>query len=154
MKKSLDVRMTTALATLAVAEEDVDDGDDEDKDKDNDTAGDAEICAFDVPYFRFIDDDGVEEKKEEKREGGWRDERSCTWFSGSADEGCCDSSSYRYVVVSGTPLKILEHLLSDLRLDDHRGVPESRESGEFGDQTSKLEHSSVTHVRRCWQCVC
>uniref|UniRef100_A0A3P8VHK9 Rap guanine nucleotide exchange factor (GEF) 5a n=1 Tax=Cynoglossus semilaevis TaxID=244447 RepID=A0A3P8VHK9_CYNSE len=83
--------MTTALATLAVAEEDVDDGDDEDKDNDNDTAGDAEICAFDVPYFRFIDDDG-----------------------------CCDSSSYRYVVVSGTPLKILEHLLSDLRLDDHR----------------------------------
>ncbi|KAM8883613.1 rap guanine nucleotide exchange factor 5 [Synchiropus picturatus] len=34
----------------------------------------------------------------------------------------------RYVVVSGTPLKILEHLLSDLRLDDQRGAPESRES--------------------------
>ncbi|XP_054618799.1 rap guanine nucleotide exchange factor 5 isoform X2 [Dunckerocampus dactyliophorus] len=34
----------------------------------------------------------------------------------------------RYVVVSGTPLKILEHLLSDLRLDDQRGVPECRES--------------------------
>ncbi|XP_034016644.1 rap guanine nucleotide exchange factor 5 [Thalassophryne amazonica] len=34
----------------------------------------------------------------------------------------------RYVVVSGTPLKILEHLLSDLRLDDQREVPESRES--------------------------
>uniref|UniRef100_A0A3Q3GQN3 Rap guanine nucleotide exchange factor (GEF) 5a n=1 Tax=Labrus bergylta TaxID=56723 RepID=A0A3Q3GQN3_9LABR len=38
------------------------------------------------------------------------------------------SPSDRYVVVSGTPLKILEHLLSDLRLDDHRGGPESRES--------------------------
>ncbi|XP_071231061.1 rap guanine nucleotide exchange factor 5-like isoform X1 [Salvelinus alpinus] len=34
----------------------------------------------------------------------------------------------RYVVVSGTPLKILEHLLSDLRLDDQRGTPESKES--------------------------
>ncbi|XP_010871634.1 rap guanine nucleotide exchange factor 5 isoform X2 [Esox lucius] len=34
----------------------------------------------------------------------------------------------RYVVVSGTPLKILEHLLSDLRLDDQREAPESRES--------------------------
>ncbi|KAM4629937.1 rap guanine nucleotide exchange factor 5 [Polymixia lowei] len=34
----------------------------------------------------------------------------------------------RYVVVSGTPLKILEHLLSDLRLDEQRGAPESRES--------------------------
>uniref|UniRef100_A0A8C7D3E4 Rap guanine nucleotide exchange factor (GEF) 5a n=1 Tax=Oncorhynchus kisutch TaxID=8019 RepID=A0A8C7D3E4_ONCKI len=29
---------------------------------------------------------------------------------------------FRYVVVSGTPLKILEHLLSDLRLDDQRGL--------------------------------
>uniref|UniRef100_A0A671WM54 Rap guanine nucleotide exchange factor 5 n=1 Tax=Sparus aurata TaxID=8175 RepID=A0A671WM54_SPAAU len=38
------------------------------------------------------------------------------------------SPSERYVVVSGTPLKILEHLLSDLRLDDQRGAPESRES--------------------------
>uniref|UniRef100_A0A672YEY6 Rap guanine nucleotide exchange factor (GEF) 5a n=1 Tax=Sphaeramia orbicularis TaxID=375764 RepID=A0A672YEY6_9TELE len=38
------------------------------------------------------------------------------------------SPSDRYVVVSGTPLKILEHLLSDLRLDDQRGAPENRES--------------------------
>uniref|UniRef100_A0A3P9HWW1 Rap guanine nucleotide exchange factor 5 n=1 Tax=Oryzias latipes TaxID=8090 RepID=A0A3P9HWW1_ORYLA len=39
-----------------------------------------------------------------------------------------DDSNKRYVVVSGTPLKILEHLLSDLRLDDHRGAQENRES--------------------------
>ncbi|XP_033831369.1 rap guanine nucleotide exchange factor 5 [Periophthalmus magnuspinnatus] len=39
-----------------------------------------------------------------------------------------DDSNKRYVVVSGTPLKILEHLLSDLRLDDQRGAPENRES--------------------------
>ncbi|XP_078811512.1 rap guanine nucleotide exchange factor (GEF) 5a isoform X2 [Oryzias latipes] len=39
-----------------------------------------------------------------------------------------DDSNKRYVVVSGTPLKILEHLLSDLRLDDQRGAQENRES--------------------------
>ncbi|KAM9386327.1 rap guanine nucleotide exchange factor 5 [Pholidichthys leucotaenia] len=43
---------------------------------------------------------------------------------GSRDE----EGDKRYVVVSGTPLKILEHLLSDLRLDDQRGAPENRES--------------------------
>lgn len=44
--------------------------------------------------------------------------------SGSRDDDC----EKRYVVVSGTPLKILEHLLSDLRLDDQRGAHENRES--------------------------
>ncbi|CAL1584536.1 unnamed protein product [Knipowitschia caucasica] len=39
-----------------------------------------------------------------------------------------DDSNKRYVVVSGTPLKILEHLLSDLRLDDQRGAPQNRDS--------------------------
>ncbi|XP_051991391.1 rap guanine nucleotide exchange factor 5-like isoform X2 [Xyrauchen texanus] len=34
----------------------------------------------------------------------------------------------RYVVVSGTPHKILEHLLSDLRLDEHQGASESKEA--------------------------
>ncbi|XP_016314775.1 rap guanine nucleotide exchange factor 5-like isoform X1 [Sinocyclocheilus anshuiensis] len=34
----------------------------------------------------------------------------------------------RYVVVSGTPQKILEHLLSDLRLDEHQGATESKEA--------------------------
>ncbi|TRY87368.1 hypothetical protein DNTS_003941, partial [Danionella cerebrum] len=34
----------------------------------------------------------------------------------------------RYVVVSGTPQKILEHLLSDLRLDEHQGASEGKEA--------------------------
>ncbi|XP_051519400.1 rap guanine nucleotide exchange factor 5-like [Myxocyprinus asiaticus] len=34
----------------------------------------------------------------------------------------------RYVVVSGTPHKILEHLLSDLRLDEHQGASEGKEA--------------------------
>nr|XP_046273529.1 rap guanine nucleotide exchange factor 5 [Scatophagus argus] len=53
------------------------------------------------------------------------DRPSPTSSGGGSREEDCDK---RYVVVSGTPLKILEHLLSDLRLDDQRGAPESRES--------------------------
>lgn len=131
------MKMTTELATLAEAEEDIDNEDDEDSDEEDEegehsnhdeNASSSEICTFDVPYFRYIDDEDVEEYKEGKKQGGDR-----TWYSLSTDEDCCGSSSYRYVVVSGTPLKILEHLLSDLRLDDQRGAPESRESGKFGD---------------------
>ncbi|XP_060753631.1 rap guanine nucleotide exchange factor 5 [Tachysurus vachellii] len=39
-----------------------------------------------------------------------------------------DDSDRRYVVVSGTPHKILEHLLSDLRLDEHQGATEGKEA--------------------------
>lgn len=129
------MRMTTELATLAEAEEDLDDEDEDDWDNEDEEgqrssrdedASSADICAFDVPHFRYIDDDDVEESREGKKERLGR-----TRYSSSADEDCCGSSSYRYVVVSGTPLKILEHLLSDLRLDDQRGAPESRESGEW-----------------------
>uniref|UniRef100_A0A3Q0SBF5 Rap guanine nucleotide exchange factor 5 n=1 Tax=Amphilophus citrinellus TaxID=61819 RepID=A0A3Q0SBF5_AMPCI len=70
----------------------------------DDDGSKSEMCAFDVPHFRYIDDDNVEE-----------------------NDDSSDCSSYRYVVVSGTPLKILEHLLSDLRLDDQRGAPENKE---------------------------
>lgn len=129
------MKMTTELATLAKAEEDIEDDDEEDDDDEcsnhDDDGSCSEICAFDVPHFRFIDDDDVEEKKEEESKGGWRNGSGRSWCS--SEEDCCDSSSCRYVVVSGTPLKILEHLLSDLRLDDQRGAPESRESGKFVD---------------------
>ncbi|XP_012773762.1 rap guanine nucleotide exchange factor (GEF) 5a isoform X1 [Maylandia zebra] len=53
------------------------------------------------------------------------DRPSPTSSGGGSREEDCDK---RYVVVSGTPLKILEHLLSDLRLDDQRGAPENKES--------------------------
>ncbi|XP_053348579.1 rap guanine nucleotide exchange factor 5 [Clarias gariepinus] len=39
-----------------------------------------------------------------------------------------DDGDRRYVVVSGTPHKILEHLLSDLRLDEHQGATEGKEA--------------------------
>ncbi|XP_022050217.1 rap guanine nucleotide exchange factor 5-like [Acanthochromis polyacanthus] len=39
-----------------------------------------------------------------------------------------EARSRRYVVVSGTPEKILEHLLSDLTLDEDRGMMQGKES--------------------------
>lgn len=141
------MKMTTELATLAEAEEDIHDEDEEDDDgddvdsNDNEDASSSEISTFDVPHFRYIDDDDAEEIKEEEREGGWRDGSGRSWCS--REEDCCNSSSYRYVVVSGTPLKILEHLLSDLRLDDQRGAPESRESGKF---LSHCEHTCLVNT--------
>uniref|UniRef100_A0A8C3AYF9 Rap guanine nucleotide exchange factor (GEF) 5a n=1 Tax=Cyclopterus lumpus TaxID=8103 RepID=A0A8C3AYF9_CYCLU len=116
--------MTTELATLAEAEEDIHDEDEEEDDvdsNDDEDGSSSEICTFDVPHFRYIDDDDdAEEIKEEEREEGWRDGSGRSWCS--SEDDCCNSSYYRYVVVSGTPLKILEHLLSDLRLDDQRGA--------------------------------
>lgn len=134
------MKMTTELATLAEAEEDLDDDDEEDdEDSNHDEDGSSsETCTFDVPHFRYIDDDNVKENEEEDREAGWRVGSAHPWCSFSSEEDCCNSSSYRYVVVSGTPLKILEHLLSDLRLDDQRGAPESRESGKFVDKPMQV----------------
>uniref|UniRef100_A0A669F143 Rap guanine nucleotide exchange factor 5 n=1 Tax=Oreochromis niloticus TaxID=8128 RepID=A0A669F143_ORENI len=113
-------------------EEDLDedsdeDDDDEEEDSHDDDGSKSEMCAFNVPHFRYIDDDDTEENMDEGRVGGWRN-RSGTWSSCYNEEDTCNSSSCRYVVVSGTPLKILEHLLSDLRLDDQRGAPENKES--------------------------
>lgn len=121
------MEMTTRAATLAEVEEDLDS---EDEEGDSDQGGDEGssslgVCAFDVPYFRYIDDEDAEEGRERGiANGRERSPRSC-------EKRRHASSSGRYVVVSGTPLKILEHLLSDLRLDDQRGAPESRESGKF-----------------------
>lgn len=131
------MKMTSELVALAEAEEDLDedsdeDDDDEEEDSHDDDGSKSEMCAFNVPHFRYIDDDDTEENMDEGRVGGWRN-RSGTWSSCYNEEDTCNSSSCRYVVVSGTPLKILEHLLSDLRLDDQRGAPENKESGEFGD---------------------
>ncbi|XP_041843993.1 rap guanine nucleotide exchange factor 5-like [Melanotaenia boesemani] len=42
--------------------------------------------------------------------------------------GKVEARNRRYMVVSGTPEKILEHLLNDLTLDDDRGTPQGKES--------------------------
>ncbi|XP_036394401.1 rap guanine nucleotide exchange factor 5-like isoform X1 [Megalops cyprinoides] len=46
----------------------------------------------------------------------------------SAGGGRQEEKDRRYVVVSGTPEKILEHLLSDLRLDDGQGTTQGKEA--------------------------
>uniref|UniRef100_A0A3Q1GRS3 Rap guanine nucleotide exchange factor 5 n=1 Tax=Acanthochromis polyacanthus TaxID=80966 RepID=A0A3Q1GRS3_9TELE len=70
----------------------------------------ATVPTFDVPYFRYIDDEGTEGEEE------WSSSRS---LSSIEEDSSTDSVvSDRYVVVSGTPEKILEHLLSDLTLDE------------------------------------
>lgn len=123
----------TSRATLAEVEEEVEseaEDDDEGQGSDGDSeegVSNSEVCTFDVPYFRYIDDEDVEEG----RDKGILNECNRSWSSCSAEKDRRTSSPRRYVVVSGTPLKILEHLLSDLRLDDQRGAPESRESGEL-----------------------
>lgn len=116
---------------LAEVEEDIDSEDEEDSNSQGSDSDEgissSKICTFDVPYFRYIDDEEVEEKREKEITNGSNRYRS----SCSSEKDCCPFSFHRYVVVSGTPLKILEHLLSDLRLDDQRGAPESRESGKL-----------------------
>uniref|UniRef100_A0A5F9CEW1 Rap guanine nucleotide exchange factor 5 n=1 Tax=Oryctolagus cuniculus TaxID=9986 RepID=A0A5F9CEW1_RABIT len=64
------------------------------------------LPTFDVPYFKYID--------EEDDDDGWSSRSQS-----SAEEDSVDSLlSDRYVVVSGTPEKILEHLLNDLHLEE------------------------------------
>uniref|UniRef100_A0A4W3JR21 Rap guanine nucleotide exchange factor 5 n=1 Tax=Callorhinchus milii TaxID=7868 RepID=A0A4W3JR21_CALMI len=79
------------------------------QDKVSETFEDTRIVtlpAFDVPYFKYIDEDS-------------EDEWSIPSQSSTEDDSSVDSSlSDRYVVVSGTPEKILEHLLNDLHLEE------------------------------------
>lgn len=88
-----------------------------------------EICTFNIPHFPYIDD---EEDDDGYVINGQRWSNSTC--SSTDDDYPSDSSSSalsdRYVVVSGTPHKILEHLLSDLRLDEHQGAAEGKEAGE------------------------
>lgn len=76
--------------------------------KDSATLADRELPlpTFDVPYFKYID--------EEDEDDGW----SSRSQSSTEDDSVDSLISDRYVVVSGTPEKILEHLLNDLHLEE------------------------------------
>uniref|UniRef100_UPI00398EF31E rap guanine nucleotide exchange factor 5 n=1 Tax=Pristiophorus japonicus TaxID=55135 RepID=UPI00398EF31E len=63
------------------------------------------LPAFDVPYFKYIDEDS-------------EDEWSNPSQSSAEDDSVESSLSNRYVVVAGTPEKILEHLLNDIHLEE------------------------------------
>uniref|UniRef100_A0A672LRB9 Rap guanine nucleotide exchange factor 5-like n=1 Tax=Sinocyclocheilus grahami TaxID=75366 RepID=A0A672LRB9_SINGR len=83
----------------------------------------ATVPTFDVPYFRYIDEEGTEEEGEEE---GWCSSRS---LSSIEEEDSSDSSvSHRYAAVPATPEKVLEHLLGHLRLDEEQKSLQSRET--------------------------
>ncbi|KAG7281373.1 hypothetical protein CRUP_023524 [Coryphaenoides rupestris] len=106
----------------------IDDGvsDDDDDGGGEGTADPLPLPTFDVPYLRYIDEEPVDD------------------FGG---EGRSDCGATAYVVVSGTPLKILEHLLSDLRLDEQRGAPESRDSASCKQQECLLQSHAACLCR-------
>ncbi|OXB74576.1 UNVERIFIED_CONTAM: hypothetical protein H355_006446 [Colinus virginianus] len=68
-------------------------------------AAERPLPTFDVPYFKYIDEEDEE------------DEWSSRSQSSTEDDSGDSLLSDRYVVVSGTPERILEHLLSDLHLE-------------------------------------
>lgn len=74
------------------------------------------LPTFDVPYFKYIDEEDEDEEWSSRSQS-------------STEEDSVDSLlSDRYVVVSGTPEKILEHLLNDLHLEE----VQDKETGKAG----------------------
>ncbi|CAJ1061699.1 rap guanine nucleotide exchange factor 5-like isoform X2 [Xyrichtys novacula] len=114
----------SGLLHAALVEQEEDEDDEEGSEEcSSDSTSRAEpltMPTFDVPYFRYIDDEGTEGEEE------WSSSRSLS----SIEEDLSTDSvvSDRYVVVSGTPEKILEHLLNDLTLDEEQGTTQSKES--------------------------
>uniref|UniRef100_A0A8C7KMM5 Rap guanine nucleotide exchange factor 5 n=1 Tax=Oncorhynchus kisutch TaxID=8019 RepID=A0A8C7KMM5_ONCKI len=108
------------LAAVALVEQEEDEEEDSEEGSSgsggSDSASRAEegakatkVPTFDVPYFRYIDEE--ESEGEGDGEEVWSSSRS---LSSIEDDSSSDSVvSDRYVVVSGTPEKILEHLLTD-----------------------------------------
>lgn len=74
------------------------------------------LPTFDVPYFKYIDEEDED------------DEWSSRSQSSTEDDSVDSLLSDRYVVVSGTPEKILEHLLNDL----HLAEVQHKETGKPG----------------------
>ncbi|KAI7799234.1 putative rap guanine nucleotide exchange factor 5, partial [Triplophysa rosa] len=101
--------------------------DDDDWECSSSPEDEEEISTFNIPHFPYIDD---EEDDDGYVLNGQRWSNSTC--SSTDDDYPSDSSSSalsdRYVVVSGTPHKILEHLLSDLRPDEHQGAAEGKEA--------------------------
>ncbi|KAK3571849.1 hypothetical protein QTP86_020455 [Hemibagrus guttatus] len=105
------------LAALVEQEED----EDEDGGSESSSSGDrVTIPTFDVPYFRYIDEEGTEDEE-------WCS--SSRSLSSIEEEDSSDSSlSHRYASVPASPEKVLEHLLSHLTLDEDSGSPQARET--------------------------
>lgn len=127
--------------TLVQQEED-DEDEDDDEDDDNDGSESEfsspragfKLCTFDIPRLRYIDDEEDNEDDDDvlsTKDGSSSLCSGCSTEDDYPSDSSCSAVSDRYVVVSGTPHKILEHLLSDLRLDEHQGATEGKEAGEW-----------------------
>ncbi|MCJ8728752.1 hypothetical protein PDJAM_G00007990 [Pangasius djambal] len=113
-KRPLEGRVM--LAALVEQEED----EDEDGGSDSSSGDRVTIPTFDVPYFRYIDEEGTEDEE-------WCS--SSRSLSSIEEEDSIDSSlSHRYASVPASPEKVLEHLLSHLTLDEDSGSPQARET--------------------------
>lgn len=93
----------------------------------------ARIPAFDVPYFRYIDEeegDTEEERGEEEEEGEECSGNYSRSLSSLEDDfGEC-SVSHRYGSWGvGTPYRVLEHLLNHLKMEDPPNDTDSSHSG-------------------------
>lgn len=86
--------------------------------KDSATLSERELPlpTFDVPYFKYIDEEDEDEEWSSRSQ------------SSTEDDSVDSLLSDRYVVVSGTPEKILEHLLNDLHLEE----VQDKETGKAG----------------------
>ncbi|KAL0619389.1 Rap guanine nucleotide exchange factor 5 [Plecturocebus cupreus] len=89
------------------------------------------LPTFDVPYFKYIDEEDED------------DEWSSRSQSSTEDDSVDSLLSDRYVVVSGTPEKILEHLLNDLHLEE----VQDKETGS-GFDLKYFEIQSITPLPR------
>ncbi|TSK34718.1 Rap guanine nucleotide exchange factor 5 [Bagarius yarrelli] len=151
-KRPLEGRVM--LAALVEQEED----EDEDGGSDSSSGGGrVTIPTFDVPYFRYIDEEGTEEEE-------WC--CSSRSLSSIEEEDSSDTSlSHRYTAsVPASPEKILEHLLSHLTLDENSVSPPARETGSLLDDfllTTKedgketlLRKRKVLHLLSQWIALC
>ncbi|XP_076016740.1 rap guanine nucleotide exchange factor 5b isoform X2 [Genypterus blacodes] len=117
------------LLHAALVEQEEDEDDEEgSEESSSDSTSRVEVVTmptFDVPYFRYIDEEGTEGEEE------WSSSRS---LSSIEEDSSTDSVvSDRYTVVSGTPEKILEHLLNELMLEDDQGTTQGKETDSLLD---------------------
>ncbi|KAK5603443.1 Rap guanine nucleotide exchange factor 5 [Crenichthys baileyi] len=108
------------LHAALVEQEEDEEGSEESSSTGTSLAEPQTMPTFDVPYFRYIDDEGTEGEEE------WSSSRSLS--SIGRDSSADSVVSDRYTVVSGTPEKILEHLLNDTTLENDRGTTQGKES--------------------------
>ncbi|KAB0341580.1 hypothetical protein FD754_018506 [Muntiacus muntjak] len=92
------------------------------------------LPTFDVPYFKYIDEEDEDEEWSSRSQS-------------STEEDSVDSLlSDRYVVVSGTPEKILEHLLNDLHLEE----VQDKETGKEENSDVPCRKRKVLHLVSQW----